>query len=68
MEVPAALAGVESVTSLDLSGNHTEHGWEHLQPPAGAACGSGQKNCAGGAQGAEKLEDSESSLSSTTSW
>ena len=26
------LEGMESLTSLDLSGNNVERGWEHLRP------------------------------------
>ena len=32
MEVPAALAQMDSLTSLDLGGNHIQRGWEHLRP------------------------------------
>ena len=31
-QVPEALVSMESVTSLNLSGNHVERGWEHLRP------------------------------------
>ena len=59
-EVPAALAGKESVTRLDLSGNPIKSGWEHLRPltrlqELRVAV---DTRFAGDAQGAEKLEDS----------